>query len=204
MRDIPDRPPNEPIPERLSQGLKATLECPAGSGQTSRWQCDVMPRQFSIDHTISKPVWSMQLGMEMKQSALMSLAGFLDQISSEKFKAGKWPSASDAGDGAIIMPYVALDGVAQNFVKAAYDDGWIDTEFDWAEWIKSPEAKKLLNDPTTLAEATPQDLSRLVTVCIRKDRFVEGALLKAFDCGLILGIVKRAAALANLKNLPHQ
>lgn len=43
-----------------------------------------------------------------------------------------------------------------------------------------------------------------MTVCIRRDKYSEGALLDAFDRGLILRIVKRAAALANLKKLSHQ
>lgn len=94
----------------------------------------------------------------MKQSALMSLAGFLDQISSEGFRAGTWISASNTDDGAVTMPYVDLGEVARSFFKAAYDNGWMDTKFDWMKWANSPEAEKLLgDDPAALATASPQD-----------------------------------------------
>ena len=36
---------------------------------------------------------------------------------------------------------------------------------------------------------------RLLTVCIRQDRFVDGALLDAFESGLIRRVVQRAADL---------
>jgi hypothetical protein len=44
----------------------------------------------------------------------------------------------------------------------------------------------------------------LLTAIIRQDRFCEGALLSAFDSGLILGIVRRAAAILKDEKPPTQ
>ncbi len=131
----------------------------------------------------------------MDHGALKSLAGFLDRLSDPEFRAGEWVSPRDAGSGAMQMPYVALGETAQAFLEAAYEKGWLDSQFNWPEWAESRTAQRLRDQPRFLASAGREDLSRLLTVVIRQDRFCEGALLDAFDSGLILGIVRRADAI---------
>ena len=131
----------------------------------------------------------------MKQSALTSLAGFLDRLADSDFKAGEWISPGRSADGVISMPYVSLGKVAKKFNQAAYDDQWLDTKFDWPKWAQTAKGRKLRDDPRALAAASPQDLSRLLTVCIRQEKYSDGALMEAFNSGLILGIVRRAHAL---------
>lgn len=70
-------------------------------------------------------------------------------------------------------------------------------DFDWPKWIASKEAKSLGKGGVALERATPKQLAKMLTAIIREDRFSEGALLSAFQSGLILDIVKRAAALAD-------
>jgi hypothetical protein len=52
--------------------------------------------------------------------------------------------------------------------------------FDWVSWRRSQDAQALRSDITALT---------------RQDRFSEGTLLNAFRGGVILGIVRRAAAI---------
>ena len=66
-------------------------------------------------------------------------------------------------------------------------------DFDWGTWKQTPEAISLRDDAQVLARATPEQLSRLLTVCIRQDRFCEGALEGAFESGLLTRILERAA-----------
>jgi hypothetical protein len=131
----------------------------------------------------------------MDRSALESLAGFLDQLSNPSFMAGDWVFPESDSDKVLLMPYVDFDDVVRNFIDSVYDNGWLDTRFDWPKWAGSPEAAQLQNDPHAIAAAAPQELSRLLTVCLRRDRFSEGALLEDFNSGLILRIVQRAAVL---------
>src|SRR5207244_1533652 len=84
---------------------------------------------------------------------------------------------------------------AGSFVQAAYDLGWVRSGFDWPTWSQTAEARNLQNDPHLLAQATQVQLASLLTVCIRQDRFVEGALMSAYESGLLVRILERAAAI---------
>ena len=55
---------------------------------------------------------------------------------------------------------------------------------------------QLRDEPGVLEDATPEQLERLLTVLIRQERFVDGALESAFESGLLVRILKRAAVLA--------
>ena len=83
----------------------------------------------------------------------------------------------------------------EEFFHMAYREGWVLPGFDWPNWAQTPEAIRLRDDPAALAVATAEQLAQLLTVCIRQDRFVDGALVGAFNDGLILAIVRRAAVL---------
>ncbi len=67
-------------------------------------------------------------------------------------------------------------------------------------WAQTEEAQALRVDPTALAKASDHQLVKLLTVVIRQDRFVEGALAAAFETGLILGILRRVEQLAEGAN----
>ncbi len=97
--------------------------------------------------------------------------------------------------GGFTFPYVNYSELADEFIKSTYDHGWVLRDFDWGEWMHTNEAKSLRDDEAALARATPEQLARLLTVVIRQGRFVEGARLSAFESGLILRIVRRAAAI---------
>lgn len=126
---------------------------------------------------------------------LAGLAAFLPAFQAAEFKVGHWEGGTRQ-EGAIVLPYFVLSDQAASFVDAAYRLGWVLTDFDWPAWKETPEAKRLRDDPAALANATPEQLARLLTVCIRQDRFVEGALESAFESGLLTGILRRAAELA--------
>jgi len=90
------------------------------------------------------------------------------------------------------MPYVDFSAEANSFIQAAYDFGWVLPQFDWPAWQDTPGATKLRDDINGLANATPKQLAKLLTVSIRQDRFAEGALQSAHDSGLLTRILQRA------------
>jgi hypothetical protein len=102
------------------------------------------------------------------------------------------------------MPYVVYSDVVEDLVKAAYEHGCVLTGFRWAEWAHAAETQALCHDPSKLAQATPGQLLHLLTSTIRQDRFCEGALLHAFEQGLMLGIVRRAAAILEESGMQSQ
>jgi hypothetical protein len=125
---------------------------------------------------------------------LQAMTCYLPALEDPDFSPGEVHSGEKTGSGALIMPYVVLGDIAEAFVASAYDRGWVLPGFHWVSWCESDAAQALCRDPSALARAEPMQLLYLTTALIRQDRFSEGALLGAFKSGLILGIVRRAAA----------
>lgn len=139
----------------------------------------------------------------MELLALESLARFLEPLSNTNLRHGDWVSPASDDTQAIQVPFVVFASVIVEFIEAAYENKWLDLEFDWPEWANTPTGAMLLKNPDALTISGPSELSRLLTVCIRRDKFVEGALLSDFESGLILRIVKRAAViLGEIRNVP--
>lgn len=126
---------------------------------------------------------------------LHALVSFLSEVERPDFKAGDVAPSREKASGVRTMPYVQYSDTVEKLVQAAYNHGWVLRDFDWMQWGSTQEARSLRDDEATLAAATPEQLARLLTVLIRRDRFVEGALLQSFKSGLILRILRRAAKL---------
>lgn len=116
---------------------------------------------------------------------LKAISVYLPIFTDENFKFGEFI----VKDGQ--FPYVKFSKPAEAFVQMAYDADWM-YSFSWMDWQGTKEARRLLSDPEFLANASVTQLSKLITLLIRRDRFVEGELLAAYDNGLLLGIVRRA------------
>ncbi|PWR19993.1 DUF6508 domain-containing protein [Zavarzinia compransoris] len=134
---------------------------------------------------------------------LRALADFLPAFRQPEFKAGEWKGGNETKPGVIQIPYVSYAPVVGAFCRAVYEHGWIKV-FDWMTWTQSDEARSLRDDEAVIGNATPEQLAHLLTACIRQDRFAEGALMGAFESGLILRIVERAAVLAEAASLSNE
>jgi hypothetical protein len=76
-------------------------------------------------------------------------------------------------------------------MKDAYNYGWVQST-SWTEWMQTKNALRLSRDPDRMAVATIDDLANVLTVSLRRDRFMEGSLAGDFKSGLIVRIVARA------------
>ncbi len=126
---------------------------------------------------------------------LEGLAAFLPQFEVPDFTFGEWGGGQEIEPNCFQMPYFAYSGVAKNFIQATYDLKWLHGNFDWGAWMQTEEATSLRDNPEAMTAATPEQLSKLLTVLVRQDRFCEGALEGAFKAGLITAICRRAVAL---------
>lgn len=133
---------------------------------------------------------------------LAALAQFLPKLKQSNVKAGEWSEPCKSESGIFVMPHVNFGDVASGFVDAAYKHGWVLRDFDWVTWKDTKAARALWEDAATVAGASPRELAQMLTVVIRQDRFVEGALLGAFESGLMLRIVRRASELLEVKKAP--
>lgn len=123
---------------------------------------------------------------------LRALAAFLPRFEAPGFVFGGGRPGPRAFFG-----WFELSPVAADFVSACYEAGWVQwPDFNWGTWKNSAEARQLYFDPAALETATPEQLSRLLTVLIRQERFVDGALNAAFQSGVLLRILRRIAVLS--------
>lgn len=133
------------------------------------------------------------------RARLEALAAFADELEAPDFDAGHWhdSEARHTPDGEVrTMPWFELSERAEAFSRAAAGNGWVQP-FDWMTWMETHEGKALRGDRRALAEATPDQLQRLLTAVIRAERFSDGSLEWAFQTGLMAAIARRAGTLAD-------
>lgn len=100
---------------------------------------------------------------------------------------GQWSGGEKDGEGAIRFPYCVPGPIVSQFVEIVYAIPII-ISFDWGSW---DEGRKIASDENFDFDTT--DLltkCKLITAIVRNDRFCEGALVSAFESGLILKILK--------------
>jgi hypothetical protein len=133
----------------------------------------------------------------MTSPRLLPLAEFAAVFEAPDFKAAEGRPLLEATPEVILWRGISYSAPVEAFVAAAYEHGWVLRSFDWPNWARSADAIRLRDDESALAAASEEQLMQLLTVCIRQDRFAEGALLAAFESGLIRRIVRRAVALSS-------
>ena len=87
----------------------------------------------------------------------------------------------------IMDPYI-YDGKVHDFVRTIYKENFI-IIFDYPRW--QMQALKYFRNSKLLESADIITLRKLLTLHIRKDRFVSGHLADMIDSGHILKILKR-------------
>ena len=126
---------------------------------------------------------------------LKALADFLPVLEDPHFACGEMIYPKHKAPNVFYLPFYHLSAEASAFMKMTYEKVWVLKDFDWGRWMFSPEAVRLRDDPEALASAGPEQLARLLTVVVRQERFCEGSFAEAHESGLLVGIVRRAAAL---------
>ena len=89
--------------------------------------------------------------------------------------------------GTIRLPYCIEAPIVSRFLEIVYSLP-IMINFDWGAW---EEGRKIASDENF--DFDTLDIStkcKLITAIVRNDRFCEGALVSAFESGLILRILK--------------
>lgn len=132
--------------------------------------------------------------------ALRAVAAFLPVMSDPAFRfTDGQPPVVVRPDGGIQMRGYAYDPQVGRLLRTLDEVRWVhgDDGFQWLEWIQGEEARSLRDDPAALAQASAPQLARLLTVFARQERFNDGSRLGFWESGLLLGILRRAAELAD-------
>ena len=125
---------------------------------------------------------------------LRVLAAWADELERPGFTIGTWSGGQRDAEGVIHMPYVEYSADGLRFMRDMGAGGWV-YPFDWMTWASTPEARILIEDPSRIADASAEDLARLLTTIIRGDRFSEGQVLGAYERGTLTAIARRARTL---------
>jgi hypothetical protein len=99
---------------------------------------------------------------------------------------GEWKGGEKNQDGAITMPWCMSAPIVAEFLDTVYAIP-IGISFNWPEWDEGREIARTDFDFDTVNLVTK---CKLITAIVRNDRFCEGALISAFESGLILKILK--------------
>ena len=126
---------------------------------------------------------------------ITAIAAFLPVFDRDDYMGGTWTEPNHEGD-TFTPSYFKQDSEASAFVKTCYDNGWVLTNFDWASFAQTSEARTLHDDDAALDGATEEQLAKLLTIVIRQDRFEEGAFAAAIECGFVRRILRRASQIA--------
>lgn len=115
------------------------------------------------------------------------------------FTFGQWTGGEVVRDNIRTMPHYEFSTTAHRLFEACYDLGWVRSDFDWAAWSSTPDAQRLVNESSAAEQASVEDLERLLTMCIRAERYCEGYLSGAYKSGLLLRILRRAAEMVSTR-----
>lgn len=129
---------------------------------------------------------------EPTREQLHRIAAWGPVFDAPDFSFGEWVPSQRQPDGTYTMPWFRFSAQALEFIRSLV----FSPDFNWPEWARTPEAQAF-NDPAAIATATPVELVKLVTALVRSDRFSEGALAEVYERGLLRGVIRRAAALAD-------
>ena len=121
----------------------------------------------------------------LKRSDFKPLLNLIPEIQATSW-FGKLKGGNKNKDGSICMPYYEENEVVSLFRSIAYDIPII-IPFDWGKWEKG---RKIVNNPyfdcQTIDIIT---ICKIITAIVRNDRFCDGALISAFENGLILKLL---------------
>ena len=127
---------------------------------------------------------------------LQALAAFGPQLRDPDASAGRWSDQNGSGtpDDPLTMPSFEMSDLLTRFEAMTYDVGWVQ-DFDWMEWSRGPEAKRLMRNNASLAQATVDQIANIITTIVRSDRFSEGTLARSFEAGTLRALAERAETL---------
>ena len=100
---------------------------------------------------------------------------------------GKWAGGEKNKDRVFSMPYMDLNETVGEFLKLVYNIPII-ISYDWGSW---DEGRRIAGDAYFDFDTIDIPVKcKIITAIVRNDRYCEGALVSAFESGLILKILK--------------
>lgn len=112
-----------------------------------------------------------------------------------------WDGVTKEGETKVIsMGYISYGRDIEAFVSTLYDHGFIQT-FNWAQWQE--RAEEYFEQPELISKADLQTCVKLLTLHVRKDRFLDGHLGEMIASGHIARVLHRLNLLRDIVPPSH-
>src|SRR5688500_2120130 len=95
-------------------------------------------------------------------NCLSALARYAEILSTPELDAGKRGGGRVTPDGSLTLPHAMLSDVARAFLVDMHRSCCC-REFSWPHWKSTEHGRRLLTEPDAIAQATGEDLLRIVT-----------------------------------------
>lgn len=120
----------------------------------------------------------------------------------ERFEAASVMAATEVptwnpDNKALVLHPVLYPPIVDELMATAYEDDRVRRDFDWTEWVDTPEAQYLLNHPEAVGRASKQQVAFLLTAILRQERFADGTILEAVRSGYLQRLLQRIRTLDN-------
>ena len=130
-----------------------------------------------------------------RRTRLAALARYVRVFTAPGFEFATWPEFKSDGERCSPLDECLMAPEATCFIEEAYAYGWVNKEFDWNSWASREEFIAFLTKPSSIAQATEDQMRKILTYFIRKDRFCDGTLAAAFADGHLTALARRAKTL---------
>jgi Family of unknown function (DUF6508) len=122
---------------------------------------------------------------------LQAVAALLPALLRVEAHPAEWRGGEPSSDGTLQMPYAEYAPEVRSLLSAVYDCHLI-VAFDWGAW--QDDARRFL-DPEVIARASLDDVRRLLTLHVRKERLCEGHLAEMITSGHVAAVLRRLGEL---------
>jgi len=120
-------------------------------------------------------------------TAVQWAVSFIDRFENPAEKFGILHGVEKQPDGSMTLPWYEYRPVVTEFIQGLYDKQ-LNVAFDWGKWKRG---EKLFSNPGLIGQASATDCLKLITLCVRKDRFSDGFMAEALERGVITACLKR-------------
>lgn len=129
--------------------------------------------------------------MDFTLSQVKALTHFIEPFESTGFRFSTYSPPVQDKDGYWCSGHNAVSLTGDAFVQALIDNGWGTVNFDWPTFVNGPEYRGLVKAPDGFDDATSEQIAKVITSILRRDRFADGWLTSAFEDGTVLRMLKR-------------
>ena len=125
------------------------------------------------------------------QVEIETLVGFLPHLNDPE--CAQTERQTESGGDVFSLGILTYSEDAYRLLEFLSGSRFVQRQFAWPDWQE--KAERYVVEPERLRTASMDDLQRLLTTHVRKERFCEGHFAAMLECGHIAAIVERVAEL---------